>query len=239
MTALDVAALRSEFPALALEQDGRPLAFFDGPGGTQVPNRVIDAVVDYYRTSNANDGGAFATSERSMAIVADGHLAMADLLNAASAEEVKFGPNMTSLTLHASRSIGASLGPGDEVLVTTLDHEANVGPWRSMAADRGLTVRTVDIVDEDGTLDLEDLGAKLTSRTRLVAVGYASNAIGTVNPVAEIVRMAHEVGALTYVDAVHWAPHGPIDVQELGTDFLACSVYKFFGPHLGVLYGRR
>ena len=239
MTALDVAALRSEFPALALEQDGRPLAFFDGPGGTQVPNRVIDAVVDYYRTSNANDGGAFATSERSMAIVADGHLAMADLLNAASAEEVKFGPNMTSLTLHASRSIGASLGPGDEVLVTTLDHEANVGPWRSMAADRGLTVRTVDIVDEDGTLDLEDLGAKLTSRTRLVAVGYASNAIGTVNPVAEIVRMAHEVGALTYVDAVHWAPHGPIDVQALGTDFLACSVYKFFGPHLGVLYGRR
>ena len=145
---------------------------------------------------------------------------------------------MTSLTLHVSRSIGASLEPGDEVVVTTLDHEANVGPWRSMARDRGLTVHAVDIHDEDGTLDLEDLGAKLSSRTKLVAVGYASNAIGTINPVVEIVRMAHEVGALTYVDAVHWAPHGPIDVQALGTDFLACSVYKFFGPHLGVLYGR-
>ena len=238
MTAFDVAALRREFPALNLEQDGRPLAFFDGPGGTQVPQRVIDAVVDYYRTSNANDGGAFATSERSMAIVADGHLAIADLLNARSPDEVKFGQNMTSLTLHVSRSIGASLEPGDEVVVTTLDHEANVGPWRSMARDRGLTVQAVDIHDEDGTLDLEDLGAKLSSRTKLVAVGYASNAIGTINPVAEIVRMAHEVGALTYVDAVHWAPHGPIDVQALGTDFLACSVYKFFGPHLGVLYGR-
>ena len=238
MTAFDVAALRREFPALSLEQDGRPLAFFDGPGGTQVPQRVIDAVVDYYRTSNANDGGAFVTSERSMAVVADGHLAIADLLNARSAGEIKFGQNMTSLTLHASRSIGASLEPGDEVVVTTLDHEANVGPWRSMAGDRGLTVHAVDIHDEDGTLDLEDLGAKLSSRTKLVAVGYASNAIGTINPVVEIVRMAHEVGALTYVDAVHWAPHGPIDVQALGTDFLACSVYKFFGPHLGVLYGR-
>ncbi len=238
MSDFDVAALRLEFPALGLEQDGRPLAFFDGPGGTQVPQRVIDAVADYYRTSNANDGGAFLTSRRSVAIVADGHAALADLLNAASADEIKFGPNMTSLTLHVSRSIGATLAPGDEIVVTTLDHEANVGPWRSIAADRGLTVQTVDIVTDDGTLDLEDLGAKLSSRTRLVAVGYASNAIGTINPVGEIVRMAHEVGALTYVDAVHWAPHGPIDVQALGTDFLACSVYKFFGPHLGVLYGR-
>ncbi len=238
MSDFDVAALRLEFPALGLEQDGRPLAFFDGPGGTQVPQRVIDAVADYYRTSNANDGGAFLTSRRSVAIVADGHAALADLLNAASADEIKFGPNMTSLTLHVSRSIGATLAPDDEIVVTTLDHEANVGPWRSIAADRGLTVQTVDIVTDDGTLDLEDLGAKLSSRTRLVAVGYASNAIGTINPVGEIVRMAHEVGALTYVDAVHWAPHGPIDVQALGTDFLACSVYKFFGPHLGVLYGR-
>ena len=238
MSDFDVAALRLEFPALGLEQDGRPLAFFDGPGGTQVPQRVIDAVADYYRTSNANDGGAFLTSRRSVAIVADGHAALADLLNAASADEIKFGPNMTSLTLHVSRSIGATLAPGDEIVVTTLDHEANVGPWRSIAADRGLTVQTVDIVTDDGTLDLEDLGAKLSSRTRLVAIGYASNAIGTINPVGEIVRMAHEVGALTYVDAVHWAPHGPIDVQALGTDFLACSVYKFFGPHLGVLYGR-
>ena len=238
MTDFDVTALRREFPALGLEQGGQRLAFFDGPGGTQVPQRVIDAVADYYRTSNANDGGAFLTSQRSVAVVADGHAAIADLLNARSADEIKFGPNMTSLTLHVSRSIGATLAPGDEIVVTTLDHEANVGPWRSIAADRGLTVRTVDIVAEDGTLDLEDLGAKLSSRTRLVAIGYASNAIGTINPVAEIVGMAHEVGALTYIDAVHWAPHGPIDVQALGTDFLACSVYKFFGPHLGALYGR-
>jgi cysteine desulfurase family protein (TIGR01976 family) len=238
MTAFDVAALRREFPALSLEQDGRPLAFFDGPGGTQVPQRVIDAVVDYYRTSNANDGGPFLTSQRSVAVVAAGHAAVADLVNARTPDEIKFGPNMTSLTLHVSRSIGASLGSDAEIVVTTLDHEANVGPWRSMAADRGLTVQTVDIVAEDGTLDLEDLGAKLSSRTGLVAIGYASNAIGTINPVADIVAMAHEVGALTYVDAVHWAPHGPIDVQALGTDFLACSVYKFFGPHLGALYGR-
>jgi cysteine desulfurase family protein (TIGR01976 family) len=238
MTDFDVVALRREFPALGLEQDGRPLAFFDGPGGTQVPQRVIDAVVGYYRTSNANDGGAFVTSQRSDAIVAEAHAALADLLNAASAEEIKFGYNMTTLTFHVSRSIGATLEPGDELIVTTLDHEANVSPWRAMAADRGLTVRTVDIRPEDGTLDLDDLRAKLSARTRLVAFGYASNAIGTINPVADIVRLAHEAGALTYVDAVHFAPHGPIDVQALDTDFLACSAYKFFGPHLGVLYGK-
>lgn len=238
MTAFDVAALRREFPALELRHDGQPMAFFDGPGGTQVPQRVIDAVVDYYRTSNANDGGAFSTSQRSVAIVDDAHLAIADLLNARSAAEIKFGANMTSLTFHVSRSIGATFEPGDEILVTTLDHEANVSPWRAMAADRGLTVRTVDIREADGTLDLDDLRAKLTPRTRLVAFGYASNAIGTINPVAEIVRLAHEVEALTYIDAVHYAPHGPIDVQALGTDFLICSVYKFFGPHLGALYGR-
>lgn len=238
MTAFDVAALRQEFPALGLEQDGAPLAFFDGPGGTQVPQRVIDAVTDYYRTSNANDGGAFVTSRRSDAIVAEAHAALADLLNAGSPEEIKFGANMTTLTFHLSRSIGASLAPGDEVIVTTLDHEANVSPWRAMAADRGLTVRTVDIRPADGTLDLDDLRAKLSSRTRLVAFGYASNAIGTINPVAEIVGLAHEAGALTYVDAVHYAPHGPIDVAALDTDFLACSVYKFFGPHLGVVYGK-
>lgn len=238
MTDFDVAALRREFPALGLEQDGRPLAFFDGPGGTQVPQRVIDAVVGYYRTSNANDGGAFLTSQRSDAVVAEAHSALADLLNAASADEIKFGYNMTTLTFHVSRSIGATLEPGDEVVVTTLDHEANVSPWRAIAADRGLTVRTVDIRPEDGTLDLDDLRAQLSSRTRLVAFGYASNAIGTINPVAEIVRLAHDAGAVTYVDAVHYAPHGPIDVRVLETDFLACSTYKFFGPHLGVVYGK-
>jgi cysteine desulfurase family protein (TIGR01976 family) len=238
MTNFDAAAQRQEFPALGLEQDGTPLAFFDGPGGTQVPQRVIDAVTNYYRTSNANDGGAFVTSQRSDAIVAEARAALADLLNAGSPGEIKFGANMTTLTFHLSRSIGASLAPGDEVIVTTLDHEANVAPWRAMAADRGLIVQTVDIRPADGTLDLDDLRAKLSSRTRLVAFGYASNAIGTINPVAEIVGLAHAAGALTYVDAVHYAPHGPIDVAALDTDFLACSVYKFFGPHLGVVYGK-
>jgi cysteine desulfurase family protein (TIGR01976 family) len=238
MRPFDVDTLRREFPALAIEQDGRPLAYFDGPGGTQVPQRVIDAVVMYYSSSNANDGGAFVTSERSDAVVRAARVALADLLGAASPDEIKFGANMTSLTFHVSRSIGAMLRPGDEILVTTLDHEANVGPWRAVAADRGLTVRTIDIRPDDVTLVMADFERQLTSRTKLVAVGYASNAVGTINPIEEIVRRAHSVGALTYVDAVHYAPHGPIDVQAIGTDFLACSTYKFFGPHLGVLYGR-
>ena len=238
MPSFDVDALRREFPALAVQQDGRPLAYFDGPGGTQVPQRVIDAVTGYYARSNANDGGAFLTSERSDAVVRSARSAIADFLGAASPDEIKFGQNMTSLTFHVSRSIGATLQPGDEIVVTTLDHEANVGPWRAMAADRGVAIRTVDIRPDDVTLDLADLERQLGPRTKLVAVGYASNAVGTINPVAEIVRLAHAAGALAYVDAVHYAPHAPIDVRALGTDFLACSTYKFFGPHLGVLYGR-
>ena len=238
MTAFDPHPLRAEFPALARTQDGRPVAFLDGPGGTQVPQRVIDAVVGYYRESNANAGGAFATSEASDAIVAEAHRAVADLLGADSPDEIKFGYNMTTLTFHVSRSIAASFAPGDEILVTTLDHEANVSPWRTIAADRGLVVKTVEIDPAECTLDLADLEAKLSPRTRLVAVGYASNAVGTVNPVKRIVELAHAAGALTYVDAVHYAPHGPIDVRELGTDFLVTSVYKWFGPHLGALYGR-
>jgi cysteine desulfurase family protein (TIGR01976 family) len=238
MPRFDVDALRREFPALSVQQDGRPLAYFDGPGGTQVPQCVIDAVVGYYSSSNANDGGAFLTSERSDATVRDARAAVADFLGAASPDEIKFGANMTSLTFHISRSIGAMLQPGDEILVTALDHEANVGPWRAMAGDRGLTVRTIGIRPDDVTLDLADFERQLTPRTKLVALGYASNAVGTINPVAEIVQRAHAVGALTYLDAVHFAPHGLIDVQALGTDFLACSTYKFFGPHQGVLYGR-
>ena len=238
MPRFDVDALRREFPALSVQQDGRPLAYFDGPGGTQVPQCVIDAVVGYYNSSNANDGGAFLTSERSDATVRDARAAVADFLGAASPDEIKFGANMTSLTFHISRSIGAMLQPGDEILVTALDHEANVGPWRAMASDRGLTVRTISIRPDDVTLDLADFERQLTPRTKLVALGYASNAVGTINPVAEIVQRAHAVGALTYLDAVHFAPHGLIDVQALGTDFLACSTYKFFGPHQGVLYGR-
>lgn len=238
MPRFDVEALRAEFPALARTQDGRPVAFLDGPGGTQVPQRVIDAVVGYYRDSNANSGGAFTTSELSDAISDEAHAAVADFLGAASPDEIKFGYNMSTLTLHIGRSIGATLGPGDEIVVTTLDHEANVSTWEAMAADRGVTVRKVDVRMDDLTLDLEDFESKLNGRTRLVAVGYASNAVGTINPVAELVARAHEVGALTYVDAVAFAPHGPIDVAAIDTDFLVCSAYKWFGPHLGALYGK-
>jgi cysteine desulfurase family protein (TIGR01976 family) len=238
MTAFDVEALRRRFPALAIEDGGRPVALFDGPGGTQVPDSVIAAIGDYYRTSNANHDGPFLTSRRSDATIHGAHQAMADMLGAASPDEIKFGANMTSLTFHVSRSIAATMSPGDEIVVTILDHEGNVGPWKAIAADRGLVVRTVDIRDSDVTLDLATLDAVLGPRTKLVAVGWASNAVGTINPVAEIVRRAHAAGAWTYVDAVHAAPHVAIDVRAVGTDFLACSTYKFFGPHAGVLYGR-
>ncbi|HEV8281788.1 MAG TPA: cysteine desulfurase-like protein [Candidatus Limnocylindrales bacterium] len=237
-TAFDVDALRAEFPALRREQNGRPVVFLDGPGGTQVPQRVVDAVTTYLIDNNANAGGAFVTSEASDAMVDEAHAAVADFLGAASPGEIKFGANMSTLTLHIGRSIGATLSPGDEIVVTTLDHEANVSTWEAMAADRGLTVRKVDIHLDDVTLDLEDLESKLSTRTKLVAVGYASNAVGTINPVREIVARAHEVGALTYVDAVAYAPHGPIDVGAIDTDFLVCSAYKWFGPHLGALYGK-
>jgi cysteine desulfurase family protein (TIGR01976 family) len=238
MPVFDVDALRTQFPAFARQQDGRPAVFLDGPGGTQVPQRVIDAVAGYYRDMNANSGGAFTTSEATDAMAAEAHAAVADFLGAASPDEIKFGANMSTLTLHIGRSIGATLQPGDEILVTTLDHEANVSTWRAMAADRGIEVKTADIRLQDVTLDLEDLESKLGPRTKLVAVGYASNAVGSVNPVREIVARAHEVGALTFVDAVAYAPHGPIDVAALDTDFLACSAYKWFGPHVGVLYGK-
>jgi cysteine desulfurase family protein (TIGR01976 family) len=238
MPAFDPDLLGPEFPALALEQGGRPVVFLDGPGGTQVPQRVIDAVAGYYRESNANHGGAFATSVRSDAIVEEAHEAVADLLGAASPAEVKFGQNMTSLTFALSRSIARILRPGDEVIVSRLDHEANRGPWIAAAADAGATVREIAIDPATCTLDLATLDAALSDRTRLVAVGYASNATGTINPVAEIVRRARSFGAWTFVDAVHYAPHGPLDVDALGCDFLACSAYKFFGPHLGVLWGR-
>jgi cysteine desulfurase family protein (TIGR01976 family) len=238
MPAFDPALLRQQFPALAARQDGSPVVFLDGPGGTQVPQRVIDAVAGYYREANANAHGAFATSVRSDAIVEEAHSAVADLLGAASPAGVKFGQNMTSLTFALSRAIGRTLRPGDEVVVSRLDHEANRGPWISAAADAGATVREIAFDAATCTLDLGSLDAALSERTRLVAVGWASNAVGTVNPVAEIVRRAHAVGAWTFVDAVHYAPHGPLDVAGLETDFLVCSAYKFFGPHVGVLWGR-
>jgi len=238
MTDFDVAALRRRFPALSIEQDGQPVALFDGPGGTQVPDSVIDAVARYFRESKANADGALLSSRRSDAIVAEAHQAMADMLGAADASEIKFGANMTTLTFHISRSITATMAPGDDIVVTGLDHHGNVDPWLRAAADRGLTVRVWEPRLDDCTLDLADLDALLGPRTKLVAVGWASNAVGTINPVAEIVRRVHAAGAWTYIDAVHAAPHLPIDVAAVDTDFLACSTYKFFGPHAGVLYGK-
>jgi cysteine desulfurase family protein (TIGR01976 family) len=236
-TALDIAWVRSQFPALAQTVNGQPAVFLDGPGGTQVPQRVIDAISDYLRRDNANTCGAYATSRRTDAMLADARAAMADFLNC-NADEIVFGLNMTALTYGMSRAIGRDLGPGDEILVTRLDHDANASPWLALE-EKGVIVRWAEIHAGDCTLDVEDLAAKINSKTRLVAIGYASNAVGTINPVKEIVRLAHTVGALAYVDAVHYAPHGLIDVAALDCDFLVCSTYKFYGPHLGVLYGKR
>jgi len=238
----DLAHIRSHFPSLVQTVNGHPAVFLDGPGGTQVPQRVIDAITNYLRHDNANTQGAYATSRRTDAMIAEARAAMADFLNCA-ADEIVFGPNMTSLTYMMSRSFGREiggrdLGPGDEILVTRLDHDANVAPWLALE-EKGVTVRWAEIHPEDCTLDVEDLEAKLSSKTKLVAVGYASNAVGTINPVKEIVRIARAAGALVYVDAVHYAPHGLIDVADLDCDFLVCSTYKFYGPHMGVLYGKR
>jgi cysteine desulfurase family protein (TIGR01976 family) len=235
----DVHALRARFPALGCRRDGRVPIFLDGPGGTQVPQGVIDAVSAYFRTCNANHGGLFATSRDSDELLHRAHEAVADLLNAPSPDEIIFGANMTTLTLHLSRAVAKTLRPGDEVLVTRLDHDANVSPWALAARDAGATVGTCDIRPEDCTLDLDDLRRQLGPRTRLVAVACASNAVGTVNDVRTITQWAHATGARVFLDAVHYAPHGPSDVQDWGCDFLACSAYKFFGPHVGVLWGRR
>jgi len=237
-SAIDLTYVRSQFPSLAQTVNSHPAAFLDGPGGTQVPQRVIDAISAYLSHDNANTGGAYDTSRHTDAMIACARGAMADFLHC-GADEVVFGPNMTTLTFAISRAIGRELKPGDEILVTRLDHDANVSPWITMADDRGVTVRWAEIHDEDCTLDIADLASKISEKTKLVAVGYASNAVGTINPVRAITRLAHGVGALTYVDAVHYGPHGLIDVGEIGCDFLACSTYKFFGPHMGVLYGKR
>ncbi len=241
-TALDLTYIRAQFPSLAQTINGHPAAFLDGPGGTQVPQRVIDAISNYLRRDNANTGGAYATSRNTDAMLAEARAAMADFLNCA-ADEIVFGPNMTTLTYAMSRSFGREIsgrdfGAGDEILVTRLDHDANVSPWLALE-EQGVTIRWAEIHQEDCTLDLADLASKINDRTKLVAVGYASNAVGTINPVKEIVRLAHAAGALAYVDAVHYGPHGVIDVADLDCDFLVCSTYKFFGPHMGVLFGKR
>jgi cysteine desulfurase family protein (TIGR01976 family) len=236
-SSVDLNSLRAQFPALSETVNGYPAVYFDAPGGTQVPQRVIDAISDYLVHSNCNTHGFFRTAERTDAMLAEAHAAMADLLGS-DPDETVFGQNMTTLTFALSRSIGRELRKGDEIVTTLLDHDANFAPWKALE-ERGVKVHAVRFHLEDCTLDLDDLKSKLNTRTKLVAVGYASNVVGTINPVKEITQMAHAAGAMMFIDAVQYAPHGVIDVRDLDCDFLACSAYKFFGPHVGVLYGKR
>ncbi len=236
---LDPHPLRQQFPALLGNRNGRTPIFLDGPGGTQVPRGVIDAMAHYLSHTNANHGGVFTTSRLSDQVLHEAHEAAADLLNAPSPAEVVFGANMTTLTFHLSRALARTWKASDVLLVTRLDHDANVSPWLLAARDAGAEVRFVDVRPEDCTLDLDDLRRQLGPRVKLLAVTCASNAVGTLNDVGTLTRLAHDAGALVFLDAVHYGPHGPIDVQDWGCDFLACSAYKFFGPHVGILWGRR
>src|SRR4051812_40904802 len=230
---------RRQFPALSRRVGDRPAVFFDGPGGTQAPERVIEAVGNYLRHTNANHGGLFATSRESDRMLGEAHRGVADFLGADDPDCVVFGQNMTSLTFALPRALARTWKSSDEIIVTRLDHDANVSPWVLAARDAGATVRYASINEEDCTLNLDELCHLINERTKFVAVGCASNATGTINPVRDIADWAHQVGALIFLDAVHYAPHMAIDVQALGCDFLACSAYKFFGPHVGVLWGRR
>jgi cysteine desulfurase family protein (TIGR01976 family) len=235
----DVDAVRAQFPALAREVNGRQAIYLDGPAGSQVPGRVIDAVAGYLANTNANHDGVFATSRESDALLAAAHRGLADFVGSDDPDCVVFGANMTSLTFALSRALARTWQPGDEVVVTRLSHDANFTPWSLAASDAGATLRVVDFRTDDCTLDIEALARALNEKTRLVAVGCACNATGTINPIGRIVELAHEAGARVFLDAVHYAPHALIDVAAWGCDFLACSAYKFFGPHVGVLWGRR
>jgi cysteine desulfurase family protein (TIGR01976 family) len=230
--------IRSHFPALERTHNGNPVAYFDGPGGTQVPRSVAEAMVDYLYNHNANTDWAYPSSAETDEALAYARAAFGDFLNA-SPEEIAFGANMTTLNFHLSRALGRNFKTGDEIIVTELDHHANVDPWKELARDRDLCVRTVRMIPETGQLDWNHFGSLLSERTRIVAMGAASNALGTVNDVRKAGEMAHAVGALMFVDAVHFAPHALPDVKKLDCDFLACSAYKFNGPHIGVLYGKR
>lgn len=236
---LDIAAVREQFPALTRRENDRPVAYFDGPAGSQTPRRVIDAVAHYLAHTNANTHGAFATARASDDLLAAARSAGADLFGTDDPDSVIFGANMTTITFALSRSLARSWQPGDEVLVTRMDHDANITPWVLAAREVGARIRRVEISPDDCTLDTEDLYEKLTDRTRLVAIGAASNAVGTINPVAEIAALAHEVGADVFVDAVHLAPHRLMDIAAWDCDFAVFSVYKVFGPHLGMLWGKR
>ena len=236
---LDLDQIREQFPALMRMHRGQPVAYFDGPGGTQVPRKVVEAMTDYLFHHNANTHWRYPTSAETDAALDAARVALADFLNATPAE-IAFGQNMTSLTFHLSRALARQFAPGDEIIVTELDHHGNVDPWRHAALDRGLTIRTVRVRPEAGELDWTDLMDALSSpRAKLLAIGAAANAIGTITDVKRATRLAHEAGALVFVDAVHYAPHTLVDVRDIDCDFLACSVYKFYGPHVGVLYGKR
>jgi cysteine desulfurase family protein (TIGR01976 family) len=237
-TLLNPDPFRFQFPALQQEVNGRPAAFLDGPGGTQVSQRVIDAMSGYLVQGSSNQGGPFLTSRQTDEVVKAARLAMMDFLNARHPEEIAFGQNMTSLTFAVSRAIGRTWQPGDEIILSRLDHDANISPWLLAAQDHGVTVRWLDFDPVDCTFKMEMLPELLSEKTRLVAITYASNAVGTIPDVKEITRQAHEIGALVYVDSVHYAPHGLLDVQDLDCDFLVSSPYKYFGPHSGVLYGK-
>ena len=236
--AASVTAIRAQFPALERREGGRAVAYFDGPGGTQVPREVVDVMGDYLLHHNANTHWHYPSSVETDEAIWRARQTLGDLLNG-DASEIVFGQNMTTLTYHLSRALGRAWGAGDQIVVTELDHHANVDPWRALERDRGVTIRSVAMRPETGQLDWEALERAISPRTKLVAIGAASNALGTINDVRRIAEMAHGVGALCFVDAVHYAPHVLVDVRAIGCDFLACSPYKFYGPHLGVLWGLR
>jgi cysteine desulfurase family protein (TIGR01976 family) len=230
--------IRSHFPALERRHNGHPVAYFDGPGGTQAPRAVAEAMNDYLFHHNANTHWAYPTSEETDRLIAESRASLADFFNC-DAGEVSFGANMTTITFHIARALGRGYSPGDEIVITELDHHANNAPWQALAKERGVTIRTVRMLTETGQLDWDDLERAIDRNTRLLAIGAASNALGTINDVQRAARLAHDRGALVYVDAVHYAPHKLVDARDLECDFLACSAYKFYGPHIGVLYGRR
>jgi len=237
VTVATTAQIRAQFPALERRHRGAPVAYFDGPGGTQVPRAVVESMEDYLYHHNANTHWRYPTSEETDALIANARIVLAEFLGA-SPTEIAFGANMTTLTFHLARALGREWGQGDTVIITELDHHANVAPWRALERERGISVRSVPLIPETGQLDWAKLEELLSSGPRLLAIGAASNALGTITDVARAAQLARAAGALTFVDAVHFTPHEPVDVKAIGCDFLACSAYKFYGPHIGIMFAR-